>query len=501
MPSNRSEEYLSSLLRELCKLPQETEWLEFKENMAEAQEIGEYISALANSAALAGKANAYLIWGIRDDSHAIVGTSFNPKATRVGNEELENWLLRLLSPKIHFSFYDVTVEGRAIVILEIERTLRHPVQFSGQEYVRIGTYKKKLKDFPEHERSLWRIFDRVPFESNVAAEHLTESDVLSLLDFTTYFDLIGRSLPESNRQIFEALQSDNLIAPTAAGRWEITNLGAILFAKRIDSFGSLGRKAVRVIQYRSTNRIDTLKEQLGSRGYGAGFEGLIHYVNTLLPSNEIIRRALRGETSTFPELAIRELVANAMIHQDFTITGTGPMVEIFSDRVEITNPGEPLVRMERFVDSPPRSRNEALASLMRRIGVCEERGSGWDKVVFLTEVHQLPAPLTEAVSENTRVVLFAHRPLSRMDKEDRVRALYLHACLRYVNREHMTNTTVRERFGIEPHNTATASRLIREAIEAGQILPYDRSSAPKLMRYIPFWADMKAPGYLIEPGI
>lgn len=501
MSSNRSEEYLTGLLRELCKLPLETEWLEFKENMVEAQEIGEYISALSNSAALAGKANAYLIWGVSDNPHTIVGTSFNPKATKRGNEELESWLLRLLTPKIHFSFYEVIVDGHTIVILEIERTLRNPVQFSGQEYVRIGTYKKKLRDFPERERALWRIFDKVPFESNVAAEHLTERDVLSLLDFTAYFDLISRFLPDSTGKILEVLQSDNLISSTAAGRWEITNLGAILFAKRIDSFGSLRRKAVRVIQYRGTDRIHTLKEQPGSRGYGSGFDGLINYITTLLPSNETVRHALRGETSTFPELAIRELVANAIIHQDFTIAGAGPMVEIFSDRVEISNPGEPLVRTERFVDSPPRSRNEALASLMRRIGVCEERGSGWDKVVDLTEKHQLPAPLTEAIGENTRVVLFAHRPLNRMDKEDRVRALYLHACLRYVNREHMTNTSVRERFGIEPQNTATASRLIREAIEAGQILPYDRNAAPKLMRYVPFWADMKAPAYLIETDV
>lgn len=120
--------------------------------------------------------------------------------------------------------------------------------------------------------------------------------------------------------------------------------------------------------------------------------------------------------------------------------------------------------------------------------MCEERGSGWDKVVFLTEVNQLPAPLTEVVDESTRVVLFAHKPLNRMDKEDRIRALYLHACLRYVNRQHMTNASVRERLGIEAHNTARASRLISEAVDSGAVVPYDKSAAPKLMRYIPYWA-------------
>lgn len=106
----------------------------------------------------------------------------------------------------------------------------------------------------------------------------------------------------------------------------------------------------------------------------------------------------------------------------------------------------------------------------------------------MTEVCQLPAPLIEATAESTRVVLFAPRPLSKMDKEDRVRAVYLHACLRYVNREYLTNSSVRERFGIEPRNIATASRLIREAVEAETIVPYDPGAAPKLMRYVPVWA-------------
>ena len=227
-----------------------------------------------------------------------------------------------------------------------------------------------------------------------------------------------------------------------------------LFAKRLEGLRNLRRKAVRVIQYRGSSRVETLKEQVGNRGYASGFEGLIGFINGLLPSNEVIEQALRKTVPRFPELAVRELVANALIHQDFFVTGAGPMVEIFEDRIEITNPGVPLVDTQRFVDSPPRSRNETLASLMRRIGICEERGSGWDKVVFQSEVYQLPAPLAEVADDHTRVVLFAPRPLSSMDRAERVRAAYLHACLRYVNREYLTNTSVRQRFGIEARNSA-----------------------------------------------
>lgn len=190
----------------------------------------------------------------------------------------------------------------------------------------------------------------------------------------------------------------------------------------------------------------------------------------------------------FPELAIRELVANAIIHQEFHLTGTGPMVEIFAGRMEITNPGLPLVQTDRFLDSPPRSRNEALASFMRRIGVCEERGSGVDKVVIQTEVFQLPAPLFEATDEHTRVVLFAHREFKAMDKADRIRAAYLHACLRYVQRDYMTNTSLRERFGIDGKNSSMASRIIRDTVEAGLIRCHDETVGSRARKYLPRWA-------------
>jgi ATP-dependent DNA helicase RecG len=212
------ESYLASLVAELCRLPKEIEWVEFKENKAEPHEIGEYISALSNSATLAEKSCAYLIWGISDSDHKVVGTKFSPKLTKIGNEELENWLLRLLSPKINFKFFDLQIDGMPIVILEVERAFRHPVQFEGQEYVRVGSYKKRLKDFAEKERELWRIFDRIPFESCIAAEGLADTDVLRLLDYQSYFSLLNREAPDSRGLILEILQTDKLVCSTAAGK-------------------------------------------------------------------------------------------------------------------------------------------------------------------------------------------------------------------------------------------------------------------------------------------
>ena len=488
MSIDQPESDLLGILAELRKLPRETEWAEFKHNNAEPDEIGEYISALANAAALTGKVHAWLVWGLDNDTHEVIGTTFNPASAKVGNEELESWLLRLLSPKINFRFYRFQAEDKPVVLLEISAAFRHPVQFKGAEFIRVGSYKKKLKDFPEKERELWRVFDRTPFEKEIAAENIAADEVLRLLDYPAYFDLLALPLPEGREGILSALAADNMIAPGKGGKWNITNLGAVLFAKRLADFRTLTRKSVRVVLYKGESRVETVREQEGGKGYAAGFEGLIGFVTSLLPSNEVIGQALRKQVPMFPELAIRELVANAIIHQDFHLTGTGPMVEIFAGRMEITNPGLPLVQTDRFLDSPPRSRNEALASFMRRIGVCEERGSGVDKVVIQTEIFQLPAPLFETTGEHTRAVLFAHREFREMDKTDRIRACYLHACLRYVQRDYMTNTTLRERFGIDEKNSAIASRLIKETLEGGHIVPYDEHAGRKYMKYLPWWA-------------
>lgn len=488
MIGDRTTAWLEGLVRELRRLPRETEWVELKVDKAEPTEIGEYLSALSNSAALVGKPSAALVWGIRNEDHAIVGTTFDPATARIGQEALENWLHRLLNPRIDFRFYELTVDGHRLVVLEVDRASRQPVAFQGVEYIRVGSYKKKLKDFPEKERALWRIFDRVAFEDGVAVEHASADEVLRKLDYPAYFDLLDLPLPDGRAAILDALERDRLVSACPAGGHDITNLGAILFAKRLDDFPSLKRKAVRVIQYRGKGRLLTAREHVEPRGFASGFEELNAVIGGLLPMNEVIIQALRRNVPMFPPLAVRELVANALIHQDFSATGTGPMIELFDDRLEITNPGEPLVAADRFLDSPPRSRNEALASLMRRVGICEERGSGIDKVVAQVEAFQLPAPLFEAPPGFTRVTLFAHRPLTEMDRHDRTRACYLHACLKYVQRDYLTNASLRQRFGVEERNKAAVSRYIREALEAGAIRADDANAARRLMRYLPWWA-------------
>lgn len=191
----------------------------------------------------------------------------------------------------------------------------------------------------------------------------------------------------------------------------------------------------------------------------------------------------------YPEIAIRELVANALIHQDFNITGAGPMVEIFVDRREITNPGVPLIDTLRFIDEPPPSRNEVLAALMRRMAICEERGSGIDKVISSVKTFQLPAPHFRVAPSSTVAILLGPRKFAQMNKDERIRACYQHACLQHVSGQRMSNASLRKRLGIKDSNYPQASRIIKDTIEVGLIKPHAEGSGSKRdASYVPFWS-------------
>ncbi len=490
MTTNRSAEYLSGLVHELRRLPHETEWVEFKKNHANPEMIGEDIAALSNGAALHSREKAYMLWGVEDETHVVVGTDFVPGAAKgKGNSLLEPWLLAKLRPQVNFGFHIAEVDGQRVVVLEIEPSTQHPVAFENERFIRVGSATKKLKDHPEKERALWRTLERTNFESGVAYERARSEDVLLKLDYPEYFSLLDAPLPDGRGSILEALQGDRLIVPCDAGGWNITNLGAILLAKNLRDFSSVWRKTLRVIQYRGEGRTETQREQEFPGGYATEFDSIVNYIVALTPATEVIDGSFRRAVPTYPLIALRELVANALIHQDFSVAGAGPTVEIFDNRIEITNPGEPLVDTERFLDTPPKSRNEILAAMMRRFDICEERGTGIDKAVLSVELHQLPAPLFEAPEAFTRIFLFARKPLSAMDRPERVRACYLHACLRYVANQSMNNASIRERFGIATQNAAIASRYLREALDDGYIVISNPSAGARNRTYLPFWAN------------
>ncbi len=482
-----TQQALEILLKDLQALPKECEWVEFKQNNSNPQEIGEYLSALSNSACYHRQPFGFLVFGIEDQTHRLGGTHFYPSKEKIGNQELENWLATQLNPRIDFNIFEFEYQELHFVIFKIQATRHTPVSFRGHPYIRIGSYKKSLDDHPERERQIWNRERAYVFERDIALSNLTADEVLKLIDYPSFFELLKLSLPNNKKGIIDKLVQEKAVLADSSS-YQITNLGALLFTKDIDAFDELARKAIRVIIYDGKNRVKTVKEQIGKRGYAVGFEGLIKYLEDQLPTNEVIDKALRRKVTLYPTLAVRELVANAIIHQDFGVKGSSPMVEVFENRIEITNPGKPLIDPLRFVDHSPESRNEILARFMRRLNICEERGSGMDKVVFECEYHQLPAPEIIAGDNYTRIILYGHKTYREMDKQDKIRACYLHACLKYVSGEHMTNQSLRDRFGIEEQNYPMVSRIISDTIDAELIKDYDPDNkSRKYAKYVPYW--------------
>lgn len=458
--------------------------VEFKENNSDPKVVGSRVSALSNAANLDDQKYAYLVYGIEDETKRVVGTNFIPSSEKVGNDSFEFWLSRRLNPKIDFSIHEFKYKGFAITLFKIPPATNQPVKFDNVAYIRIGEATPKLSDYTEKESKIWSNINRKSFEKGIAKEHATVSEVLELLDYAKYFSLTKQELPTNTKDFVERMAQHGLVKKVLDNSYDITNLGAILFAKDLKHFPTIKRKSVRVTVYENNSKSKREKEREGEMGYAIGWENLVAYVMDQLPQNEEITKSFRREIKMYPEVALREFIANALIHQDLSITGAGPTIEIFPNRIEITNTGEPLIETDRFIDHPPLSRNEDLASFMRQIKICEEGGTGVDRALGEIALYQLPAPSFEKFDSFTRVTLFAHKELKDMTTTDKVRACYQHCVLKYVEKGgRMTNSTLRERLGIGEKNYPAASAIIRAAIESGYI-----KESEKAKEYIPVWA-------------
>lgn len=481
-------ENIDLLVKELCKLPDETGWLEFKENNCDPVMVGEDISALANSATLLDHDSAYMIWGVEDKEHNIVGTSVRLPQQKKGNQELENWLRYMLSKNADFEFLCTEIDGKHVEVLKIHKAMNEPVAFQNVDYIRSGSYTKKLYEFPAMRTQLWDKLRHCQFEDVFAKENLHFTDVIRLINIDAYFSLLGIPQPIEKKGIAHYLSEDGIIAKLDNGLYAVTNVGAVLFAKDLNEFPRLGRKALRVVQYAGINRMAIQKEETFNTGYALSFENAVRYVSALLPSIEDVTAVQLTMQGKFPIPVIRETIANALIHQDFYVSGAGPVVEIFGNRIEVTNPGIPLVDIKRIVDNPPKSRNEKLASLMRRLKMCEELGRGWDRMVLSCEMLYMPAPRIEVFQDSTRVTLFSQMEFSNIPMDDKLWSCYLHACMMFIQGDGLTNASLRKRFGVQDSLSGSISRLIKEAVGKGLIKPLDPDTAPRYMKYIPAWA-------------
>ncbi len=477
---------LIELLRKLLAMPAESELVEFKEasNSFDFNELGKYFSALSNEANLKEAGEAWLVFGV-NNAQQVVGTAFrtDPVKLQSLNKEIADQCNNRLTFR---GIHEVVYEEKRVVLFEIPpATIGQPTTWKGHFYGRDGESLGPLNTDERHR--IERQLHQYSFEKSIAFPNASVSHVLSLLDYKSFFELFGQPIPLDSQGVIARFAKDKLIVRDKE-LFHITNLGAILFARDLRDFDHLAYKGVRVIFYEGSGRTVGKREQEGQKGYALGFNGMLSYLNDRLPVNEEIQKVRREQIPMYPVKAVRELVANALIHQDFTTNGAAPMVEVFDNRIEITNPGRPLIDVLQFINHTPQSRNESLAAMMHQLTFCERRGSGIDRVVEECEKHQLPAPNFIVGDNFTRTILYAPRPLRLMDRRDKIRACYQHACLKYDLGEFLTNQSFRERMGIAEQNYSIASRIIADTIEEGLIKPYDpENKSKKLTKYVPYW--------------
>lgn len=455
--------------------PSEHQRLEFKEakEQFDSRKLYEYCVALANEGG----------------GHLLLGIADRPPRRVVGTRAFNN-PVKMAEKLFQVVGFPVDIEevahpdGRVLVFHIPSRPRGTAYNLEGKYLMRSGGSL-----VPMTEDQLRRIFTegKPDWLEEYTRTELHAEQVVELLDTQAFFELLKLPYPTEQTAVIDRLVQDRLV-DRKNNTYAIRRLGGLLLAKRLDDFPDLSRKAARVIVYLGTSKSETKLDQGGTKGYAVGFRGLVRFVMGQLPQNEVIEDALRKEVKLVPQVAIRELVANALIHQDLSMTGASVMVEIYANRVEITNPGEPIVPVERFIDGY-QSRNERLADLMRRMGICEEKGSGIDKVVDAAQVYQLPAPDFRAVHHRTLVTIYGPMDFDAMDKGDRVRACYQHCALKWVMSERMTNQSLRERFHLPEGKSAIVSQVIAATIENGLIkLDEKVGGSRKYARYLPFWA-------------
>ena len=479
------------LLYSLIGFPAESEWLEFKEGNSDPERIGRDISALANSAAYLGREYAYKIWGVTDDTHRLVGTAFDPDAKTVGKQPLKLWLRTMLSPNASYEFCCFSNDGLDFVILTIRAATNQPVYFQKTAYIREGGSTTQLGPGSAKERELWARLQGSDFELRSAEQDDTADEVFAKLDTTAYFQLLGLKAPSSREGAIQALCEQDLLALQDNGRYTITNVGALLIGRTLTSFRGLRKRPLRVVRYQGKGSFDILSDTTFDKGYALALPEAEAHIMSLVALEERADGAFRRVEGEYPQRAVRELLVNAVIHQDLSDATSGPLVGIYENRMVFSNPGASLIEPERVLNAQPKTRNNSLVGLLRQMDLCEEAGTGWDLVVAACEDARMAAPKIESADElGTRVTLFRRQPFERMSGPDRRNAVYWHACLLYAQGDSMSNQTLRERFGLgnERKSVVAMSRLIRECCDDGLIKPEDEESGTKYRRYVPHWA-------------
>lgn len=463
------EEYLRALLAQA-----EHRNLEFKAavNSFSSDKAMEYCAGIANAG------GGTLLLGITDERQ-VVGTAAFPDPRQVELRAHEALGIRVLTRELRYQ------DKRVLALTIPPRGPGVPVAFDGRYFLRTG---ESLVRMTAHQ--LAEIFAETRGRASVRAvlENLTAERVDDLIDVDAYFRLMSLPRPASLAEALTVLAGKDLVLTPASGLYSITAVGALFLARDMARFPGMEWRRIRFLKYAENDRVTAVVEHFETRGYGLCFEETISLIQGHVGVQEIIEGGRRETRPLYPPTAIREFLANALVHQDLTESGVQITVEVFADRMEIRNPGLPLIDVTRFVDDS-RSRNPELAEIMRLAGICEVRGSGVDRALTQIESLLRPAPEFRAESGATSVVLYGERHFDDMTIEERAWAAFLHSCVRYVAGDGLTNSSLRERFGLPQSKAAVVSQTIAAAIDRDLIKLDPRvGSSKRHAKYQPFFA-------------
>ena len=474
------EKAIKTLRDSLYPVPEELNELDWKSGLSNKTErLAQHLSAFSNY-----KGGGMLVYGVHDD-----GTCFD-----LSKEEMDGIIEKLGNIAKNNLCYSITIdhsvieyEGHALLFIYIPEQKEKPVYLRGGDifdsYYRSAGQTVKMSR--NQVKSLIAESQGITFEEQTAKTHLTGEEVLTLLDYKAFYERIDKNVPSASDTILGKL-SDYGFCKKEGEYWSITNLGAILYANDIRNFDDLKFREIVIHKYVGTNNRQQEFEQHITRGYAAAFEDVVDFIMQSTGKEKI--EVVRETVPTYPRVAIREITANMLVHQDMGISGIPLSIEIFTNRIVFTNPGAPLNNINRLIDLPPNSRNEKLAQTMFMLHICEKRGSGIDRAVAAIEEMVLPAVKFTKGEEHTRVFLYPQKKLKDMTKQEKIDACYQHACLMYEEDMPINNQSVRERFELNKNQASVASRIIAETLEAGFIKPADEETASKkYMTYIPFY--------------
>ena len=355
------------IINDLRAFKEEKEWFDFKENWFDANGIGEYISALSNGAALLNQKYGYLIWGISDESHEVVGTQVQWEI-KIKGEPLDHFLIRQLNPAIEFKFTELCLLSKRVVVLQIAAAQRLPTDFAKKRFIRVGSNKVDLEKYRDREIALW---DALKAEGetmvNKAAPFFNQN-----LSFKKLFLYYGMKGVEINQETFEK----NLHLRTPEGNF---NILVLVLADQNEI-------PIRVSVFSGTSKADPLfsVKEYGNTCLLFSIEQLLMYGDSLniMQADEKNRVVERKEVPFFDGRAFREAVMNAFVHNHW-VTLNAPMINVFTDRIEILSRGTLAQGQtyDGFFKGESIPVNPELATIFLQLRLSERSGMGVPKIL------------------------------------------------------------------------------------------------------------------------